>query len=307
MGVTYHLNSRVIELHYDSANNRVQGATVEVEGRRIDIEADHVVLAVPAEVAVNLIPDGMKADDPALSRIANLKVEWMNGIQFFLSETVLQGFGHTIYFDSPWAVTSIAQKQYWADTELSNFGDGRVRDVLSVDVSDWNNRGILYGKTAKQCTKDEVIAEVWAQMKAHLNEGGRTVLRDDMIVHVHVDPGIGFREPGHTGPETTNSEPLLINTAGSWSDRPEAFSEIIENFYLASDYVRTHMDLACMDAACEAARRGVNKLFERAGRPDERCIVSPLEEPVVFAPFKAYDRRRFLAGKPHDATVVNSL
>ena len=185
---------------------------------------------------------------------------------------------------------------------MGNYGDGRVAGVLSVDVSDWNNRGILYDKTAKQCTKDEVIAEVWAQMKAHLNEGGSTLLRDDMIIDVHVDPGISFPAPG----QPTNTEPLLVNTAGSWDDRPEAWGPI-ENFYLASDYVRTHMDLACMDAACEAARRGVNKLLERAGRPDEQCIVSPLEEPVVFKPFKAYDRERFRRGLPHDAAVVAGL
>jgi hypothetical protein len=55
--------------------------------------------------------------------------------------------------------------------------------------------------------------------------------------------------------QAANLEPLLVNTAGSWANRPDAVTRI-PNLFLASDYVRTHTDLATMEAANEAAPRG---------------------------------------------------
>ena len=52
----------------------------------------------------------------------------------------------------------------------------------------------------------------------------------------------------------------MINTAGSRQYRPEAQVEL-ENLFVASDYVRTYTDIACMEAANEAARRAVNCLL----------------------------------------------
>ena len=52
-----------------------------------------------------------------------------------------------------------------------------------------------------------------------------------------------------------------MNLVGSWALRPEA-TTAIPNLFLASDYVRTHTDLATMEGANEAARRAVNGLLD---------------------------------------------
>ena len=91
-----------------------------------------------------------------------------------------------------------------------------------------------------------------------------------------------------------NLEPLLINTAGSWEDRPEAVTAI-ENLFLASDYVRTHTDLATMEGANEAARRAVNGILDTTGSTQPRCPVWKLSEPAIFAPARALDRLLFAA------------
>ena len=74
----------------------------------------------------------------------------MNGIQFYFSQDVPLDHGHTLYADSPWALTSISQKQFWQQANLANYGDGRVAGLLSVDISDWDALGILVGKSATE-------------------------------------------------------------------------------------------------------------------------------------------------------------
>ena len=66
-------------------------------------------------------------------------------------------YGHQMFLSSPWALTSLSQAQFWTDTTnlVRDHGDGTVRTVLSVDVSDWNTAG-SNGKKAKECTVEQV-------------------------------------------------------------------------------------------------------------------------------------------------------
>ena len=118
------------------------------------------------------------------------------------------------------------------------------------------------------------------------------------MLHAFLDPDIVYPNP--TAAE--NLEPLLVNTAGSWEHRPEA-TTAIENLVLASDYVRTHTDLATMEGANEAARRAVNGILDRAGSTQPRCQVWPLSEPEIFAPARALDRLLFALHRPPELTV----
>ena len=103
-----------------------------------------------------------------------------------------------------------------------------------------------------------------------------------------LDPAIEFPNPT----EATNLEPLLINTAGSWSDRPNATTRIA-NLMLAADYVRTNTDLATMEGANEAARRAVNAILDATGSPAPRCAIFDLTEPAVLRHARLLDRLRW--------------
>ncbi len=196
--------------------------------------------------------------------------------------------GHAIYIDSEWALTSISQQQFWPGFDLESMGDGRVEGILSVDVSDWERPGRRFGKVASRCSPEEIKQEVWGQLKDHLNDDPERELHDGNLIDWFLDPAIEFPNPSGA----TNAEPLLVNTAGSWEDRPDAVTRI-PNLFLASDYVRTFTDLATMEGANEAARRAVNGILERSGSRAQRCDVWPLSEPSVFAPARALDRIRW--------------
>ncbi|HMH13133.1 MAG TPA: FAD-dependent oxidoreductase [Edaphobacter sp.] len=272
----------------------ISSVAIEMDGAVQEINGDYYVSALPVEVIAPLLTDEMKRAAPSIANIDKLRTSWMNGIQFYLEHDVPVVNGHTIYIDSPWALTSISQRQFWQSERMEKYGDGRLGGILSVDISDWTTPGILYGRTAVQCTAEEIKNEVWAQIKGHLNVDGAQQLEDANLLTWFLDPDIEFPNPS----QVTNLEPLLINTAGSLAYRPEAFTEI-PNFFLASDYVHTYTDLATMEGANEAARRATNAILDREGSTAARAMVWPLEEPEFFAPMREYDRLRFRLGLPH--------
>lgn len=294
LGVVFHRNARVASI--GTGGGRVTGVRLE-DGTLVS--AEYYVAALPVEVMTSLVSDELKSAAPSLAGLGQLKTRWMNGIQFYLSVDLPLAHGHVIYLDSPWALTSISQRQFWTGVDLSRYGDGAVRGILSVDISDWEAPGLLTGKPARLCSAEEIKDEVWHQLKQHLNDGSSVVLEDGALLAWFLDPDIEYPNPG----EATNAEPLLINTAGSLQYRPEAQVEL-ENLFVASDYVRTYTDIACMEAANEAARRAVNCLLAAAGSSSAPARLWPLEEPLFLRPFQEIDRIRFALGRPHSLTGV---
>jgi uncharacterized protein with NAD-binding domain and iron-sulfur cluster len=303
-----YLKHRGVEFHGDSlitafqaSQSGIESVTAEIAGEPMQINAEYYISAIPVEVMAVLVDDHLKKLAPSLANLKKIRTAWMNGIQFYLGEDVPLEFGHSLYADSPWALTSISQRQFWKQGSLTNFGDGHLGGILSVDISDWEVPGILYGKPAMKCSVDEIENEVWAQIKVHVNVSGAEVLKDQNLLRWFMDPDVGFPNPT----TVTNLEPLMINTSGSLQYRPEAHTEI-PNLFLASDYVKTYTDVACMEAANEAARRAVNALLDRAGSSATRASVWPLTEPDFFQPLIEYDRIRFKLGLPHTSFTMHA-
>jgi uncharacterized protein with NAD-binding domain and iron-sulfur cluster len=288
LGVQFHTASLLTQIQ--TSGHRVTGAIVN----GAPIAADFYIAAMPVEVMATLVTEDLKRAAPSIANLGQLKTRWMNGIQFYLAKDEPLVNGHAIYLNSPWALTSISQRQFWTNTDFSRFGDGRVRGILSVDISDWDTPGNVYGKPARECSAQEIKEEVWTQLKQHLNDGGANSIEDSNLLSWFLDPDIEFPNPGNA----TNAEPLLINTAGSLQYRPEAQIEL-ENLFLASDYVRTYTDIACMEAANEAARRAVNCLLLASASTAAPAQLWPLEEPVFLKPLQEIDRIRFGLGLPN--------
>ena len=114
-GVEYHLNARVRSIEMDGGV--VRGVMVEQERSVREVTADYYVSALPIEVMATMVTDQMVRADPGLANIFPLShnTEWMNGIQFYLCDDAPIGRGHQIYLDSPWALTSVSQAQFWTD------------------------------------------------------------------------------------------------------------------------------------------------------------------------------------------------
>lgn len=293
-GVKYFRHYEVTGI--EMTDRKISGAKILDKNTNTTITAtgDYYLLAIPVEKAAALITKDMLAVDATLQGIINLapSVAWMNGVQYYLPEETTLVDGHTIYSDSPWAVTSISQLQFWKDYDIRTKGDGKIRTILSVDVSDWDTKG-SNGLTAKECTHDQLKDEIWKQITDSLNVNGKQVLPKETPALWHIDGDIKA-VPG-TGDRERNEEPLLVNTVNSWDMRPDAYTAI-PNLFLASDYVKTFTDLATMEGANEAARRAVNSIIDAAKVNAPICEIWKLHEPDILAGFRKHDLKRYQEG-----------
>jgi uncharacterized protein with NAD-binding domain and iron-sulfur cluster len=295
LGVEFVLGAQVREVLYEGG--RVTGVRVSAPdgGQERTVTADHYVCALPVEHARTTWGRALRAADPQLARCDALRTDWMTGVMFYLRTPTPVVHGHINCLDSPWSVTGVGQAQFWDVRDFSrDYGDGRARDCLSAIISEWDRPGILYGKTAKECTKEEVVAELWAQLKDGLNDAGKTTLTDDDRLGWFMDPAV----TGLGGPDPQNREQLLIHPTGTLYNRPSAATRV-PNFFLAGDYVRTDVDLATMEGANESARRAVNALLDADNSDAERCRVQELYRPPEMEPLKRIDEVRYRLGLPN--------
>lgn len=289
------------------SNGQISSVTLTKDASSFEVSADYYICAVPLEVMAPRITPDLLALDPTLQGIVDIRhnVQWMNGIQFYLKQDVPIVHGHALYVDSAWALTSVSQAQFWPTYNFNQAGDGTVRGILSVDISEWEVAGSqMYtgGKTAKQCTHEQIAQETWFQLKQSLNYTGTEILSDSMLHSWFLDPDIVPRIDPLNPNKERDTEPLLVNYINSWPLRPNAHTRI-PNLFLASDYVRTYTDLATMEGANEAARRAVNCIVDASGSSAELCKLWPLHEPDLLAPWRANDQLRYDAGLPWDGSL----
>ena len=298
-----HLEALGVRFHAGRASAiHVRGgaaAIVELEDGRL-LRADQFVLAVPIEALRPLISRDLGALDARLDRLRRMPndrfarlTSWMNGIQFYLRRDVPITRGHLLLPDAPWALTCVSQPQFWSDDGPieSRYGDGSVRGLLSVDISDFDCRGQFVAKRARDCTPDEIASEIWQQLRAGINSRQGEILRDDDLAGWHLDDELVDRAHG-----VESRAPLLVHPPGSWHDRPEA-ATALPNLTLAADYVRTHTNIASMEGANEAARRAVNAILDRCDSALPRCQIWPLREPALFDRAKQLDERLLRSGR----------
>ncbi len=283
---------------FDVEGGKIAAARfVDAGGTERRLVADWFVLAVPAERTTQFWSPELLALDPSLARTGELVTDWMNGLQIFLREPINLVRGHVAYLDTPWALTSINQAQFWTERDFArDYGDGSATDCLSIDISDWTRPGVVFGRAAQDCTPDEIVEEVWEQLKLSVGDTGEEHLKRELVTSWFLDPAISYPDAGVT--RAANDEPLLINTAGSWDLRPEAWTGV-PNLFLAADFVRTDIDLATMESANEAARKAVNALLAEAGSNETPATVQTLVRPQELATAKELDRTLLQAGLPN--------
>lgn len=302
-GAEYHFEHECTGFDCDT---EIRGAYVEHNGVTKKVTGDYYIAALPVERMRAILEQyqvnvggvvtytNVLAADPTLRSLLELgkKVQWMNGVMCYLKPNLPIVKGHIWMPGTPWALTAISEPQLWPGVNMADRGDGKALGLISVVVSDWNSKGILFHKPAKLCNADEIKAEVWAQMRDSLNSGG-TILTDADLHSIYIDPDIILPASGMA----KNEEPLFISELNTWYLQPEAHTNI-SNFFLASDYVHNKIQLATMEGANEAARAAVNSIIDASGVCAPYCTIRKLLEPDPFLMYRMYDQRRYDQGLP---------
>lgn len=309
-GVRFHFSTRLAS--FACSDGRITGATIESSsGERTPIRADHYVSALPVEAmaAVRASSPGL-ATAPSLARLPTLAERGKQHIlclQYFFEQRIVLPDPHAVIhlLDTPWAIIIEPEGGLW-DYRLGDYADGRIRDVWSVGPCDEDTPGILYGKTLKECTPEEIERECWAQLMACRGlvdklraEDGRT-LAEVGYRDCYVWPTIGA--PGRPmAPE----EPKFSNNIGTLALRPRAETEI-ENLFLSAGYAWTPSSIYSMETACESGRLAANAVIARTRRAVPR--ISLRQHGRVFekvlGPLRALDAALFRRGLPHPGELL---
>ncbi|MCX6400085.1 MAG: FAD-dependent oxidoreductase [Propionibacteriales bacterium] len=298
LGVRFVGGQRLVR--YEVAGGRIAAAVLaDTHGATSRVEADWFVSAMPVERVLPTLTSDVLALDPGLKGLAKLQTDWMVGIQFFLRDHADLTKGHITFIDSPWSLTALTQGQFWEDRTISrDYGNGEVVDVLSVDISNWDAPGILYGKPAKQCSRQEIADEVLAQIRDHHTMG--ELLPEGIVHSWFLDPGVQW-DAGTL--RNTNETPLLVNTVDSWKSRPTARTKI-PNLLMSGDFVQTDIDLATMEGANESARHAVNAILDESRSTAAPVKTFRLYDPPEFKLLKQTDKLLYKLGQRNLLDIV---
>lgn len=294
LGVTINLGHRLMAL--DFSDGMIAGATVKnPDGETKAVSADWYILAVPFDKAAELMSPALTAADPALGRIANIKhSSWLGAGQIYLTKKQTPFFG-TAYLpaDQPWAPAIVDHSKLFKGSFRDTFGDGTVVQYLSIDVGNWDEPGILYGKSAKQCSEKEFFEEFRAQVRASC--GDETALAHADIHSCDFNPAI--TRPG--GDEVaTHDEPELGVDVGCWANQPTAVTGV-PNLFLAAAYVQTGLAIDSTDSANEAGKHAANGVLTAAGSTAPHAPIGATGAPRGLQWLWDKDDRRFDRGLPN--------
>ncbi|MFC9914619.1 FAD-dependent oxidoreductase [Streptomyces sp. NPDC127197] len=296
LGVRF-VTGHLVESLELGSDGRVTAAHARTAAGTARIDADWYVAALPVDRVRQLWSPEIRAADPQLAKMDGLRTTWCQGIMYYLKETFRGPVSHLALMDSPWALAPVGQSRFWSDPFTETWGDGVAAESLSVVISDWDTPGPLYGRPAKECTPKEISEEVWAQMKAGLEDNGDVILPDGIVHSWFLDPAVTQTAVGRL----ENDDTYFLNDVSSWHLRSEAVTAI-PNLFLAGDHVRAHsnLDFTSMETANETGRRAANAVLEAAGADgaDEVRLFGGVEPPG-FAELKAADHVRYRLGLPH--------
>jgi hypothetical protein len=195
--------------------------TGEVSGIELrdgtQLSADVYALCTPFEVTRTWLNDRVYEADPELGNMHFLEAQPMAALHLRLRRDLSELPREHVFFQgSRYALSLIENSRLWN-------GSGSKAELSFIS----SNYGPLM-KVSEEGAKDLLLEEIGEYLPITRSDVESWELNSNVDV------------------------PLFINTIGAWPNRPRAKSKI-RNLYLAGDYVKNEIDLACMEGAVSAA------------------------------------------------------
>jgi hypothetical protein len=175
---------------------------------------------------------------------------------------------------------------------MARYGDGRLRGILSVDVSSCFSPDADGVRFVDEPSREAILRRILKQILVALDRTTRAKL-ERSVYAMHLDQEVHVAANG-----VENAGRLLVHPPGSWHQRPDAVLAI-PNLFLAADYVKTSVDLASMEGANEAGRRAARGVFRHFGLDESSAKLFAYDTLGRFRRLKRIDQWLHQAGLPH--------
>ena len=201
------------------------------------LSTDVYALCTPFEVTRAWLHDNLYEADPELGNMYLLEAQPMAALHIRLRREIPDlPREHVFFHGSHYALSFIDIGQNWQGSE----GE-RWLSFISSNYSPLH-------QVSKEKAKDLLLEEI----------GEYLPIKPADMENWELNP---------------NTElPLFINTIGAWSNRPRANTRV-KNLYLAGDYVKNAIDLACMEGAVSAALEASIQILRDHGETGPLPIV----------------------------------
>jgi uncharacterized protein with NAD-binding domain and iron-sulfur cluster len=208
-----------------------------------EMSAEMYSLCTPFEVTRTWLDDGLYEADPQLGNMHFLEAQPMAALHLRLRKPIPElPREHVFLHGGEYALSFIDISQIWKDRE--------GRPELSFISSNY----APLNQVSKEKAKNLLLQEICRYLPIHPDDVESWELNTNVDV------------------------PLFINTIGAWPNRPQPKPRL-KNLYLAGDYVRNKIDLACMEGAVSAGLESArHMLHDNAG--DEPVPVAQVP-PVI--------------------------
>jgi hypothetical protein len=247
-----------VEIRYDCEVRSVvmHGGAVAAVALRdgTELSADIYALCTPFEVTRTWLHDRVYEADPELGNMNFLEAQPMAALHLHLRKELPDlPQEHVFLHGSHYALSFIDVGRHWKGLDGEHGGH-----ELSF------------------------ISSNYGPLNAVSREGAKDLLLEEIGEYLPITPA--DVESWELNPNT--DVPLFINTIGAWSNRPRAKTKI-KNLYLAGDYIKNAIDLACMEGAVSAALEATAQILRDNGETGSLPVVQiPPEWPralLVFA------------------------
>ena len=256
-GILIQLNTTINQIRCEGSEVK-EIVVSDFNGTR-HLEYDFYVNCLDVQSFGNLL-SGAEAMKARMLKLSQLSYQIQPQVALHLREKVHFGEATVIVLpDTVWSLIVRPECPLW-DVPLGK-GKEPPGEILAIGIGNWYTKGIIYGKPATDCTEDEIINEVWAQMKRctglmkHFKTDNNLTLSD--VHYTSCNMWYSFSYDHERGKFDT-WEPKFSNNVGTVALRPSTYQQDLVNLVHANAYTKTDANLFNMDSAAEAGIRAAN-------------------------------------------------
>jgi uncharacterized protein with NAD-binding domain and iron-sulfur cluster len=268
-----------VEIRYDSEVCEVVMQDGRVSAVKLrdgtELSAEAYALCTPFEVTRTWLHDRLYEADPELGNLHLLEAQPMAALHLRVRKTLPDlPREHVFFHGSHYALSFIDITPHWKGRDGSRSERSERSEGSGHELS--------------------FISSNYSPLNAVSPEGAKNLLLEEICEYLPITPA--DVESWELNPNT--DDPLFINTIGAWPNRPRAKTKI-KNLYLAGDYVKNAIDLACMEGAVSAALEASAEILREHGETESLPVVQiPPEWPrallvlvrILMAPVVAVAR-----------------